>query len=114
VNYEKLLDARNSISHREEFVDACLHLIENRCDRGIYNITNTGSVTTRDVVSLIREHTDLMGDCSFFDSEEEFYTTKAKTPRSNCVLDNSKLLSTGFNIRCTEEALVDSLKNWRT
>jgi len=29
------------------------------------------------------------------------------------LLDNSKLLSTGFKMRDTEEALDESLKNWR-
>ena len=50
----------------------------------------------------------------FFESIEEFYKIGAIAPRSNCLLDNSKLLATGFKMRSTEEALEDSLKNWRT
>jgi hypothetical protein len=38
----------------------------------------------------------------------------AKTPRSNCVLDVSKLLAAGVKIRPVLEALEDSLRNWKT
>ena len=49
----------------------------------------------------------------FWTNDEEFYQVAAKTPRSNCVLDVSKLLATGVKIRGVEEALEDSLKNWK-
>ena len=45
-------------------------------------------------------------------SEEEFYRLGAKAPRSNCLLDNSKLLSAGVKIRDVSEALEDSLRKW--
>ena len=37
----------------------------------------------------------------------------SKTPRSNCVMDATKLLKAGVKIRGVEEALEDSLKNWQ-
>jgi UDP-glucose 4,6-dehydratase len=111
-NYDKLLNAKNSISHRKDFVDACMHLVQENCQFGIYNITNTGSIDTEQVCSLMREHLNLNNDFDFFDSEEEFYKLGARAPRSNCLLDNSKLLSTGFKMRDTVEALESSLKNW--
>ncbi len=37
----------------------------------------------------------------------------AKTPRSNCILDVSKLLATGVPMRPVEEALVEALQHWR-
>jgi UDP-glucose 4,6-dehydratase len=49
----------------------------------------------------------------FWSNDEEFYHFAAQTPRSNCVMDVSKLLSVGVEIRPVEEALADSLKNWR-
>ena len=49
----------------------------------------------------------------FWANDEEFYKVAAKTPRSNCVMDVSKLLAAGVKIRGVEEALEDSLKNWR-
>ena len=37
---------------------------------------------------------------------------RRQDPRSNCVLDVSKLLSAGVPLRPVEEALIDSLQNW--
>jgi len=111
--YDRLLNMSNSISHRRDFVDACIHLVQENCPFGIYNITNTGSTNAEQVCALMREHLNLSNNFDFFDSEEEFYKFGAIAPRSNCLLDNSKLLSTGFKMRDTEEALTDALRNWR-
>ena len=110
-NYDKLLNAENSISHRADFVKACLDLYEMNCDTGIYNVVNTGSVTTAWVTQQMAYH-NIKNDFSFFQSEEEFYKFGAIAPRSNCLLDNSKLLSSGVKIRDTKEAIDDSLSNW--
>ncbi len=112
--YQKLLNAENSISHKEDFVKACVHLIDkdNHCPFGIYNITNTGKVNTKQICDLVSKHLNINNDFDFFESIEEFYKIGAIAPRSNCLLDNSKLLATGFKMRSTEEALEESLKNW--
>lgn len=114
--YQKLLNMENSISHRLDFVEACMHLVkrENNCPFGIYNITNTGKVDTKQICDLVSKHLNINNNFDFFESIEEFYNIGAIAPRSNCLLDNSKLLATGFKMRSTEEALEDSLKNWRT
>ena len=49
----------------------------------------------------------------FWASDEEFYKVAAKPPRSNCVMDVSKLLSVGVKICDVHTALGDSLKNWK-
>jgi UDP-glucose 4,6-dehydratase len=49
----------------------------------------------------------------FWKNDEEFYRCQAKTPRSNCILDASKLLSLGVRMRPVEEALEDALKRWQ-
>jgi len=112
IKYDKLLNATNSISHLGDFVDCCINLFVHELPFGTYNIVNTGTVTTKYVVEKIKALLNLDKDFKYFSSEEEFYKIGARAPRSNCVLDNSKLLSTGITIRTTEEALTDSLKNW--
>lgn len=114
MRYDRLLDATNSISHLDEFVSACWETWSRRVPFGTYNITNTGSVTAREVVELIRKHLGITKAFQFFDSEAEFMRLAAKTPRSNCVLDNSKLLAAGIPMRGVEEAIEDSLKRWQT
>jgi dTDP-4-dehydrorhamnose reductase len=111
--YSKVYDNVNSVSHRADFVKACLDTWEVRAPFGIYNVTNPGFVTTRHVVELIEKHLKSAKKFEFWASDEEFYKVAAKTPRSNCVMDVSKLLATGVKIRGVEEALEDSLKNWK-
>jgi UDP-glucose 4,6-dehydratase len=111
--YPKVYDNVNSISHRRDFVSACLDLWERRAPFGIYNVTNPGFVTTRHVVEWIEKILKPARRFEFWQNDEEFYRVAAKTPRSNCVLDISKLLGAGVKIRPVEEALEHSLKNWK-
>jgi dTDP-4-dehydrorhamnose reductase len=111
--YAKVYDNVNSISHRADFVKACLDTWEKRTPFGIYNVTNPGYVTTRHVVEQIEKFLKPPRKFEFWKNDAEFYQQAAKTPRSNCIMDSSKLLSVGVKIRGVEEALEDSLKNWR-
>jgi len=111
--YAKVYDNVNSISHRADFVKACLDTWEVRAPFGIYNVTNPGFVTTRQVVELIEQRLKPAKKFEFWANDEEFYRVAAKTPRSNCVMDVSKLLAAGVKVRSVTEALEDSLKNWR-
>ena len=111
--YSKVYDNVNSISHRFDFARACVDLWERRAPFGIYNVTNPGFVTTRHVVQLIEKILKPDRRFQFWESDEEFYRVAAKTPRSNCVMDISKLLAAGVKIRPVEEALEHSLKNWK-
>lgn len=111
--YAKVYDNVNSISHRRDFAAACLDLWQRRAPFGIYNVTNPGFVTTRQVVELIEQHLKPARRFEFWASDEEFYKVAAKTPRSNCVMDTTKLLAAGVKIRPVLEALEASLRNWK-
>jgi UDP-glucose 4,6-dehydratase len=112
LRYARLYQNVNSLSHRGEFVRACLGLWERRAPFGAYNVTNPGAVTTRQVVDRIRSVLDPKREFEFWNDDEEFYRLGAKTPRSNCILNVSKLLDTGVPMRPVEEALEDALQNW--
>jgi dTDP-4-dehydrorhamnose reductase len=111
--YAKVYDNVNSISHRADFVRAGLDLWDKRAPFGIYNVTNPGFITTKHVVQLIEKYLKPAKKFEFWASDEEFYKVAAKAPRSNCVMDVSKLLAAGVKIRGVEEALEHSLKNWK-
>jgi dTDP-4-dehydrorhamnose reductase len=111
--YSKVYDNVNSISHRGDFVRACLDTWEKRVPFGIYNVTNQGFVTTRQVVAMIEKILKPKRTFEFWKDDGEFYQQAAKTPRSNCVMDISKLLAAGIKVRDVHEALEDSLKNWK-
>lgn len=111
--YSKVYDNVNSISHRADFVRACLDLWEKRAPYGTYNVTNQGFVTSRQVAALIEKILKPNRKFEFWKDDTEFYHKAAKTPRSNCVMDVSKLLAAGVKMRDVHEALEDSLKNWK-
>jgi dTDP-4-dehydrorhamnose reductase len=111
-NYPKVYDNINSLSHRSDFVNACLDLWQMRAPFGTYNVTNPGFVSTRQVVAMLQSILKTARPFDFWANDREFYRQAAKTPRSNCVLNVSKLLAAGVKLRPVEEALRDSLQNW--
>jgi len=119
MTYNRLLDARNSLSHLDEFVRACWECWERRLAFGIYNVTNPGSITTREVVELIRQSPigKKLGAAGrqfeFFKDENEFMTLAALAPRSNCVLDTHKLSSGGIVMTPVAEAIKNALQTWK-
>lgn len=112
LNYNTLLDATNSLSDLNEFVSACIDSYLNKIPYGIYNVTNPGKVTTEEVVKLIKKNKVSDKEFKFFKDESEFMQLAAKTPRSNCVLDSSKILNTGIKLTEVHEALDKALSNW--
>ncbi len=113
MRYDSLLEATNSISQLHEFVAATFACWEKRVPFGIYNVTNPGSITTREVVALIQQSGVCRKDFKFFPSEAEFMATAAKTPRSNCAMDSSKLASVGITMTPVREAVTQALKHWQ-
>ena len=111
--YPKAYDNVNSISHRTDFVKASLEMWERRAPFGIYNMTNPGFVTARQVVALIQKILKPSKRFEFWANDEEFYHLAVRTPRSNCVMDVTKLLATGVKIRPVVEAIEDSLRKWK-
>ena len=118
MRYDRLLEAENSISQLDDFIETCLATWERRVPFGIYNVTNPGFITTRQIVDWIkdspigRQLVESGKSFSFFSDEGEFMAKAAVTPRSNCVMDSSKLERVGLAMRSVEEAVRDSLARW--
>lgn len=110
--YARVYDNVNSLSHRGDFVRACLNSYEQRIPFGTYNVTNPGFVTTRQVVAMIQRLIKPAREFEFWSDDAAFYREAARTPRSNCVLSSAKLESCGVPMRPVEDALVESLKTW--
>lgn len=111
MSYDTLLDAENSLSHRGDFAKYAIDLITQKVPHGIYNITNKGSVTTQQVVELIKKHKLSNKDFQFFTNLDDFMQ-QITAPRSNCVLDTSKI-EQYIKIRTAEEALEDALSKYK-
>lgn len=110
--YKKVFDCVNSLSHRGDFVEACLDLWEKRAPFGRYNISNPGHVRNRDLIGLMKRSLGIERDFEFFADEAEFYS-EAIAPRSSCVLDGAKLAAAGVRMRPVEHALEHALQFWR-
>ena len=110
LNYDTLLEAENSVSHLEEFVQKCVECFEKEVEPGIYNMTNSGSVTTRQVTEWMKEEGVTDKQFKFFEDEDQFMSKAAKTPRSNCVLDTTKAEKAGIGMRPVEEAMRESIQ----
>jgi dTDP-4-dehydrorhamnose reductase len=113
MRYQTLLEATNSISQLEEFVSATFACWEKRVPFGTYNVTNPGQVTTHEVVDLILKSGVCAKTYRFFKSENEFMHVAAKTPRSNCVMNSTKLASVGITLTEVHEAIARDLGRWQ-
>jgi dTDP-4-dehydrorhamnose reductase len=113
LNYGNLLEAENSVSHLEEFCRKCIECFTKDVEPSIYNMTNSGSITTSQVTEWMIQEELTDKKFNFFKSEEEFMEKAAKTPRSNCVLDTSKAEKAGIGMRPVEEAMIDSIRKMR-
>jgi len=111
LTYPKTYDNVNSISHIGDFIRTCMDLYERDCPTGVYNITNEGAISTREVVGLIQEILKPNRQFHYFANDEEFYRV-AKTPRSNCVLNVNKIAGLGLPMRPVRDALRDALNKW--
>jgi dTDP-4-dehydrorhamnose reductase len=110
--YPKVYNNVNSLSHRGDFVRACLDLWQCKARYGIYNVTNPGYVSSAQVVAMIQKILKPARPFQFFTDDKEFYDSAAKTPRSNCIMDTSKMLKVGVKMRPVEEALDEALRGW--
>jgi len=110
--YQKTYDNVNSLSHIGDYTRICMELYEKKCETGIYNITNVGGISTRLVISMIKKILKPTRQFEYYKNDIEFYKI-AKTPRSNCVLNVNKLHKVNISIRSVEDAIHDTLKNWK-
>jgi len=110
--YAKVYQNWNSISHRGDFVAACLDSWIQKIPGGVYNVVNPGYISTGEVVQKILKRLKSNWKPEFWASDDEFYRFGAITPRSNCILDGTKLFNAGIRIRLLEEALEEALDRW--
>lgn len=112
LRYEKLLDVRGSISQRQEFAAAALETLLRNLPSGIYNVTNPGAISTREVVDTMRRHGITNKDFEYFRDDAEFLAAPGRVRRASCELSSGKLAASGIFLKEIHEALEDTLKLW--
>lgn len=112
IKYDYLIKENNSITNKKDFIKACIYSIINEAPNGIYNITNTGYISAYDIFEKLKK-TIMQNKRATFLTMDEFYKKISSMPRSNCVLNNSKILSLGFKMPEVNESIDECLKEWR-
>jgi dTDP-4-dehydrorhamnose reductase len=110
ISYDNLLNATNSFSQLEEFVAACVDLGGSH-RTGIYNLTQPGYMTTKEIVDMLKVH-KLITDKTYFKCIEDFEKI-AVAPRSNCVLDSSKAIRSGVKLTPIYIAMEKAIANYK-
>ncbi len=118
LRYERLLDARNSLSQLDDFARAAFACWERRVPFGIYNVVNPGSVTTREVIEILErspfgQRLIATGKRFAFFPGEEAFRKVTRAPRSNCVLDSTKLQRVGIHLEEVHDAVDRAWHHWR-
>jgi dTDP-4-dehydrorhamnose reductase len=111
LKYPKVWSAPNSLSNTDEFVQSCYNLYNTGAEYGTYNMTNPDAMTAKEVLELAAEYGIKKDVYEYFESQEEFDKV-IKTPRSNCVLDTTKLEKTGCGMLPVRISLQKSFENW--
>lgn len=81
--YNKLIDYPNSVSYVPDVARAAVYFSQHRPEYGIYNVCNPGNTSTKEI-------SDALGLQKEWFTPEEFKNAVV-APRSNCILDTSKL-----------------------
>ena len=78
---------------------------------GIYNVVNTGAVTTGQIVAMIQRFLKPARNFEF-ESNGADHAGNGTSVFHN-ILDNTKLLGAGEKMRKVEDALEDALRHWQ-
>jgi len=74
---------------------------------GIYNVVNTGTISPFEIMEMYKRIVDPNHTFKRLTLDE--LKEVAKTGRSNCVLDSSKLMEKGIKIKPVKDALIEAL-----
>ena len=102
ATFNEVFDRDNCVSHRMDFVRSCLDLWRINAQFGTYNVMNPGSIRATKIVDLLRRA-----------------GIRSTDPRvligghDNSKASVKKLIDAGISIRSSEEAIADSIKNWK-
>jgi dTDP-4-dehydrorhamnose reductase len=109
TKYENICSIKNSMTVLDDMLPLCISMMKNK-EKGIYNFTNTGSISHNEILELYRDIIDPTFKWKNFDITEQDKILKSK--RSNNYLDTSKLEAKYYvvNIR---DSVINTLNNMK-
>ena len=75
-------------------------------------MTNPGGISAKTILEIAKTYGITKSKYEYFENLEEFNKT-VKSPRSNCLLDSSKIMNEGFGLLNIQESVETCFKNWK-
>lgn len=109
LQYDNLIDMRNSLTNVDELVDFTYSFIEKKPEYGIYNVVNEGHITASEVVSIMKDNGLENPNWKFVSSQDANF----KVNRSNCILNTDKIKNLGLGLSSITNSITDTIKEYR-
>jgi len=97
ISYKKVLEEPNSVTFMHDLVRAIDWVIKNN-KTGIYNVTSSMPITHS---MILEEYKKYVPTHTYESITEEELSQLVVSPRSNCILNNNKIISEGFEFTPT-------------
>jgi dTDP-4-dehydrorhamnose reductase len=109
LHYDNLISMPNSVTNVDDLFDFTYKFIEKKPLYGIYNVTNTGSIEARTIISLMRKNNLDNNNWRFVSIEEANF----KVARSNCILNNDKIRDIDLELPDVNVSIENSIKEYK-
>lgn len=93
LKYDKVINELNSMTIIDDMIDVVKFLVDKEAT-GVYNVTNNGAITHKEVLDLYKEIIDPTFEYTIIPTEE----LDTKAGRSNCILNTDKLDREGIEM----------------
>ena len=110
ASYTRVINTANSASIMSDFIKTAAELIARR-RTGVYNCTNPGSITHKELLDMYVEIVDPKHTYEVISLEELGKITKAG--RSSCVLNTDKLAAEGIHLLPIKQAVREALVKYK-
>jgi 3,5-epimerase/4-reductase len=111
AGYRDVIDVENSVTVVEDLLAAVARLVETRSE-GVFHVTNPGTLRHRDLLRLYREHVELTHEYTMIEEDELVTRGLVVKPRSNCILQDTRLARLGIHLRPIDVAILDTMKRY--
>lgn len=108
TTYKKVINEKNSITVIDDLIKTTIELAK-RKKTGIYNITNKGDITHKEILEKYKELVDKNFKYTIIKTKD----LKTKAGRSNCVLNTDKLRKEGVELLDIHQSIENILKSYK-
>lgn len=109
LHYDNLISMPNSVTNVDDLIDFTFKFIERKPKCGIYNVTNTGSIEARQIISMMREVGLENPKWNFVTIDEADF----RVARSNCILNNDKIRTLNLEMPEVIESFSKALQEYK-